>query len=208
MKANSDTKQKRDSEKAGGNGVWSGLEGWRRKKRDLEDRILLASRRSIKRRRRMSNKANDYGLNDEFNVEDGDEDSWVNDGIDDIHIDPETKKAASEMSMDEKSIDSEYDPHQKADESKIVNRTKITTIAEVIPMKVAADFGDGPEDKDSTRINWRFLPPSQTQAGAGAAVERVPTLITTAQLLPASFLSIDQAQELVAQQAEPHFWSS
>lgn len=53
-----------------------------------------------------------------FKVDDGDEDAWVHDGVDDIHIDPETRRAASELSSEpnqEASLDAEYDaqPNQQ-----------------------------------------------------------------------------------------------
>lgn len=185
-----------------------------RNKRDIEDAISLASlRRQAAQRRKEA---------DEYNVDDGDEDAWIHDGVDDIQIDPETKKAASELSFDEKSIDAEYDPHQmKADENKIVNKTRVTTISEVIPMNVPTDFGDGPMedkdftgDKDSTRINSQYLPPpsqttrTMTPPALTKTTSTIPAILTTSHLLPASYLSLDQAQQLVAQQTEPHFWSS
>lgn len=174
----------------------------KRNKRDIEDAISLASLRQ----RQAAQKRKEA---DEYNVDDGDEDAWIHDGVDDIQIDPETKRAASELSFDEKSIDAEYDPHQmKADENKIVNKTRVTTISEVIPMNVPTDFGDGPMedkeftgDKDSTQIDSQYLPPPPPTT-------TIPTILTAHQYLPASHLSLDQAQQLVSQQAEPHFWSS
>lgn len=175
----------------GGHEVWRDLEGWRRNKRDLEDRLTLASRRAERRDRQQTD--------DDFTVDDGDEDAWVHDGIDDIQIDPETKKAASELSYDERSIDAEYEPYAHK-EPPILNRTRITTIAEVIPM---SDDSEG-ADRDSTKVNWRFLPPqspSQQHTHSGTESEgwssNQPTVY-----LPASYLTIDQAQKLIDHQQQ------
>lgn len=112
-------------------------------------------------------------------MDDGDEDAWVHDGIDDIHIDPETKRAASELSRDESSsIDAEYDPSGASGQAQasagepIVNRTRITTIAEVIPM--------GASDLEPT---------GAVQLLSGTA---------SARYLPAAYLTLDQVQRLVA----------
>lgn len=139
---------------------------------------MLASRRAEQRRRASNRDA------DDFSVDDGDEDAWAHDGIDDIHIDPETKRAASELSLDEKSIDAEYDQAQ------VPNRTRVTTISEVIPMTSNnQDSGQDNElsianDKDSTRISSRFLP--------------APSKPTT--YLPAAMLSLEEAQQIIGQQ--------
>ena len=71
---------------------------------------------------------------EDFAIDDGDEDAWVHDGIDDIHIDPETRRAASELSRDEQaSIEAEYAEQQPVGSAPLVNRTRVTTISEVIP---------------------------------------------------------------------------
>lgn len=152
----------------GGHAIWQDLEGWRRNKRDIEDRIVLASRRAAQRRRAN---INNQGEDPDFVVDDGDEDAWVHDGVDDIHIDPETKKAASELSYDEKSIDSEYEPKEQ-----VANRTRITTISEVIPINLDSD------SQQSTNDNQQD--------------DRESSKIVT-HYLPASHLSIDQVQRLI-----------
>lgn len=141
-----------------GHAVWSDLEGpaWRRNKRDLEDRIVLASRRAAQKR-----KADEAASQEDpdFVVDDGDEDAWVHDGIDDIHIDPETKRAASELSHDERSIDAEYEPKEQ-----LANRTRITTISEVIPMNMDGQSGDEQgspsNDRESSKVIQHYLPAS------------------------------------------------
>lgn len=75
----------------------------------------------------------------------GGDDAWVHDGIDDVHIDPETKNAASEMSYDEKSIDAEYAPYQQRQQQ---NKTRLTTITEVIPILSDGVSGDPLEPDD------------------------------------------------------------
>lgn len=157
---------------------------------------MLASRRRHESRRANDN--NNNNNEDDFAVEDGDEDAWVHDGVDDIHIDPETKKAASELSVDERSIDAEYEPYAHK-EPPVLNRTRITTIAEVIPMNT--DDADS-NDKDSSKVNWHFLsPPTSASSGntgaPAAASQKSPSVY-----LPASYLTIDQAQKLIGQQHE------
>lgn len=165
---------------------------WRRSKRDLEDRLVLASRRD-QRRQRNKKAAAASKDEDEFSVEDGDEDAWVHDGVDDIHIDPETKKAASELSYDERSIDAEYEPHGQK-EPPVLNRTRITTIAEVIPMNDEAN--EEANERDSSKLDWRVLP-------APALEQRRPAgSLAQAAFLPASYLTIEQAQKLIGQQHE------
>lgn len=177
-------KPKMSAIKLGGHAIWSDFEGLRRNKRDLEDRIVLASRRAARRNKASS--AGQGGDNDDFSVDDGDEDAWVHDGVDDIHIDPETKRAASELSYDEKSIDDEYRPYQQNQDA-VMNRTRITTITDVIPMNVQDSDSDGGVDGggsgDSSRVITRFLRPP------GA-------------FLPAAWLTMDQVQRLFAQQEE------
>lgn len=159
--------------------VWGDLDGWRRNKRDVEDRMMLASRRRAAAvgRQRPANNADE-----EFAIDDGDEDAWVHDGIDDIQIDPETKRAASEISSsladDTNTIDSEYEPQQQ----QVLNRTKVTTISEVIPIDQARaeSSGDDPSDS-STRLSSRYVKPNSQD------------------YLPAALLSLDQARQLIDQ---------
>lgn len=143
----------------------------------------------------------DNNKDEDFAIDDGDEDAWVHDGIDDIHIDPETKRAASELNRDNEqtSIDSEYDPNSgqagqstSASQPAIVNRTRITTIAEVIPLvKDEADLEDA---DDSSR-----LMPSTGRAPSMFA-SALPA--TAGNYLPAAYLSLDQVQELIDKQQQ------
>lgn len=150
----------------------------RRNKRDLEDRIVLASRRAAAR------------ANDDFNVDDGDEDAWVHDGVDDIHIDPETRRAASELASDtERQLDAEYDPSEPA-EGRVLNRTRITTIAEVIPMRAPSTSADEGQDEDSTRRSLRVLPAPQTSQRGGA--QAPPASLGRLVMPGSSLVSLDQ----------------
>lgn len=129
----------------------------RRNKRDIEDRIVLASRRAARQERNREPPEDlDYAVNDD------DVDAWVHDGVDDIHIDPETKRAASEHSYDEKSIDAEYEPREAP-----LNRTRVTTIAEVIPIG-QEDSGQG---GDSSRLVRHYVP------AAHLSLEQIQRLI-------------------------------
>lgn len=208
-----------NSRKLGGQSIWNDLEGWRRNKRDIEDRIILASRQAAARVRQNQRERGSDGLSgdksDDFTIDDGDEDAWVHDGVDDIHIDPETKRAASELSQDEKSVDSEYDQPQP-----VVNRTRVTTISEVIPMQAPAEAdgnggaygeqqGAGPSGgQSSTRRDSRFaLPPGGPKNGDDNdnddnEAEGDSTGATN--YLPAALLSMDQVQQLVQQQQQKH----
>lgn len=192
--------------KFGGHAIWSDLEGWRRNKRDIEDRLVLASRRAAIRRRHSdgsdevgSGKKNE---DEDFAIDDGNEDAWVHDGVDDIHIDPETKRAASELSQDESSsIDAEYEPNggggsggsgggQGSESPPVVNRTRVTTISEVIPMSNSDEIDSvtsnrGPADESS--LGHRI------QLVATAALPNGPHL-------PASYLTLDQVQRLIEAQ--------
>ena len=91
----------------------------------------------------------DNNKDEDFAIDDGDEDAWVHDGIDDIHIDPETKRAANEVSQDNSensNIDSEYDPasgqqqpssssrEEQQQEQQLGDGESIRTIARVIPV--------------------------------------------------------------------------
>lgn len=127
---------------------------------------MLASRRNA-----QSARANE---DPDFVVDDGDEDAWVHDGVDDIHIDPETKRAASEHSYDERSIDSEYEPREEQ-QDRIKNRTRITTIAEVIPMSVDgnSESGGGGDGESSSKLVERFLPAAHLSM---AEIERLMAL--------------------------------
>lgn len=121
---------------------------------------------------------------DEFEVDaDGNEDAWVHDGVDDIQIDPETKRAASELSYDEQSIDAEYEP-----KSTLVNKTRITTIAEVIPM-VQTD-GEGPSSEQHA--------PSLRSASYSPAPGQVRRLEVVAPVGRASELNMAQVEALWA----------
>jgi hypothetical protein len=177
----------------GGNSIWADLDGWRRNKRDIEDRIVLASRRAgLRQRRRADDKSND----DDFEVDDGNEDAWVHDGVDDIHIDPETKRAASELSRDEASIDAEYEPQgggggggggQEGESQPVANRTRITTIQEVIPMNTD-ELDSGSLDRDHQHRLGSVL-------GSAASVRA-----NSGPLLPASYLTLGQVQQLLESQ--------
>lgn len=135
-----------------------------------------------------------------FNVDDGDEDAWVHDGVDDIQIDPETRRAATELSYDqEPSIDAEYDPHGPPqsgqagalddDAEPIVNRTRVTTISEVIPTRV---------DEDASKTVERFVVPPETVILSDQSSLPADTSAPKAsagrpsQYVPASQLSFDQ----------------
>lgn len=185
----------------GGHSIWSDLEGWRRNKRDIEDRLVLASRRAAAAaaasRRPPADGHAARGNNDEdFAIDDGDEDAWVHDGVDDIHIDPETKRAASELSRDESnSIDAEYDPnnggaaHESESPPPVVNRTRVTTISEVIPMNSdELDSISPPKQPAGPAAPWpgRRVQMMASAAGPGAGP-----------LLPASYLTLDQVQRLI-----------
>lgn len=177
-------------------------------------RSLQASdfRRAERRKRAPRQRNRPPSDEDDFSVEDGDEDAWVNDGVDDIQIDPETKRAASELSHDERSIDAEYEPYASK-EAPVPNRTRITTIAEVIPMSddSYSDLGD------STKVERRFLPapPLQAESQPNRAAEQATaakarttlnggqaSFQQAAAYLPAAYLTIDQAQKLIGEQHE------
>lgn len=205
--------------------MWADLEGWRRNKRDLEDRLVLASRRAALRSKHPTSDgggaSSGEGVaatqrDEDFAVDDGDEDAWVHDGIDDIHIDPETKRAASEHSYDEKSIDAEYDPHQKQ-ESNVVNKTRVTTIAEVIPMNVDAfDQEEAPSSQvmsSSSSSTSRMQHDKHNQhqhkpTGADSTRRQQMAQQRQVHMQPAAHLTIEQAQRVVEDQAAPKFWGS
>lgn len=136
-----------------------------------------------------------------FNVDDGDEDSWVHDGVDDIQIDPETKQAASEHSYDQdKSIDAEYDPHSGQqsnlipsvddDTEPIVNRTRVTTITEVIPTRV---------DEDASKISERFSSPPETVILSDRNGHSLEPDADQSSYIPASQLHFDQVIRALGQ---------
>lgn len=163
--------------------TWADLDGWRRDKREIEDRTRLASRREAARALARANNQNE----EEFAIDDGDEDAWVHDGIDDIQIDPETKKAASELSSswsdDGNTIDSEYEPNHQQ-QQQLVNRTRVTTISEVIPTSAAAAAaGHDSGFADSTSLSSRYVSRPQQR------------------YLPAALLSLSQASRLVEKAA-------
>lgn len=164
--------------------IWGELDGagWRRNKRDIENRIRLASSRSNSRTRSNVASAPD---DESFAIDDGDEDAWVHDGIDDIHIDPETKRAASEVSssVDDSSIDSEYEPK----EQQLVNRTRVTTISEVIPIAAPEGAAGADDSGDSTSLSSRYMRPAASVSG----------------YLPAALLTLDQARRLVETNQPP-----
>lgn len=151
-----------------------------------------------------------------FPVDDGNEDAWVHDGVDDIQIDPETKRAASELNSDQapSSLDAEYEPvgggggggpassadggdgQQAAssvgvptdeDGNPIYNRTRVTTISEVIPTRVeGADSMMGePDDEGVDNLESSLISTQYAQAPP-----------TQGSFLPASHLSREQVQQL------------
>lgn len=163
------------SESGRGHPAWRSVEesNWRRNKRELARRAAPANER---RTSSTSSLKSDNYRDEDFAIDDGDEDAWVHDGIDDIHIDPETKRAASELSKDEtSSIDSEYEPgggdsaaHQQ---KPAVGTPEEGAISEVIPSRAG-----------SSSAGWRAR-------AAGP-------------LLPAAYLSIEQVQALVGQASD------
>lgn len=162
-----------------------------------------------------------------FNVDDGNEDAWVHDGVDDIHIDPETRLAANQLNQDQaaNSLDAEYEPQSgnqqdssgndgsnqgdnnaaasnsvlptDEDGNPIVNRTRVTTISEVIPTRVRPQDGDAgaesqennnddDDNQDSSLIHNQYAFPETYKQ----------------QYLPAAHLSTDQIQQLFNVQPE------
>lgn len=130
------------------------------------------------RRRRHKRQVGQQPGADSDDIDDGEEGGWVNDGVDDISIDPETQRAASEHSYGlDKNLDAEYEPE-------VANRTRVTTITEVIPISLrpSDDQDDQDERQDSaddSSVNSRYL-----------AAPAAP--------LAAAQLSLQQAQRLVA----------
>ena len=150
---------------------------------EVQPRRIDDISRRIELRKQVRKPRSRSGSNED--VDFGDDDSWVHDGVDNIHIDPETKRAASELAHDEaNSIDAEYEPNENsndgagtsgaaADEAPTyVNRTRVTTIAEVIPVPTSDD-GDNSDGG------------SQAASSSGA-------------YLPAAYLTHAQAQALIA----------
>jgi len=113
---------------------------------------------------------------EDFAIDDGDEDAWVHDGIDDIHIDPETRRAASELAREESSsIDAEYEPHAAGQETSPA------------------------EGQSSGRASGRQLA-AVTIAGVIPAATGGRGRAAPA-LLPAAYLSLGQVQALVGEAA-------
>lgn len=121
-------------------------------------------------KRSLAKRATTRQPEDEFGVdEDGEEDAWVHDGVDDISIDPETKRAASELSYDEQSIDAEYEP-----KSNVVNRTRVTTIEEVIPMvQQPQQHSDEGQRQSSLKRPQYAAPERRLDVFVGLPVERM-----------------------------------
>lgn len=175
-----------------------------------------------------------------FNVDDGNEDAWVHDGVDDIHIDPETRHAANQLNQDQaaNSLDAEYEPQGSgagqsagADEQSetgdnkaasssalptdehgnpIVNRTRITTISEVIPTRVRSQEGGGggggDDDQESDSRDFQDEQAFDNQDSSVIKKQYAfPESLKSQQengYLPASHLSIDQIQQLFNVQAQ------
>lgn len=162
----------------------------RRIKRDLDDVASELQRRLAAEAKRQSIRLNSKPEDLEFQMDDGDVDAWVHDGVDDIHIDPETRQAASQLSHDERSIDAEYEPHQASEQDvPIVNGTRLTTITEVIPMRRDQSGYDNDDEspenhRDTSRISARY---------ATAPFLRGRTNL----YIPAAYLSMDQAVKLM-----------
>lgn len=170
-----------------------------RKRRDLEDIGISPANEELARPIPTTRRSDD--MDGSFNVDDGDEDAWVHDGVDDIQIDPETRRAASELSYDqERNIDAEYEPNGRQtnpvvevdeDGDPIINRTRITTISEVIPTRV---------DQDSSKISETYLaPPEVTILSDESQADMVEGKSKARDYLPASQLSFDRVMEAMGQ---------